>query len=346
MITIKEILIDHLEYTFAKEAWQPPLGSAVRGLTAEQAAWKPFPERHSIWQIVRHVIRWKRGALKAWAGDPPDYEQMTREDWQEATGDQSAWEADVRALNEIYSDFRQRLEALDDEGLGSPQRRYQQQKQPQPVAVLLMRTFTHDIYHAGQIQYLRALQGIPLDRLATAAWDGDVARLGEVLDVYPDLLNAYNREGWTALQIASYSGQAEAVRFLLTRGADIHLPSQSERAATALHLAVTGWQVGMRAHIVALLLDRGADPEATDSRGNTVLHLAAQEGARETVELLLRRGANVNARRKDRATPLGAALKDGQTAVSDRCEVSAGSSRQKMCICPGRLALRNKSGSG
>lgn len=48
-----------------------------------------------------------------------------------------------------------------------------------------------------------------------------------------------------------------------------------------------------------------------------MLHLAVQEGTRETVELLLRRGTNVNARRKDRATPLGAVLKDGQTAVAD-----------------------------
>ncbi len=233
MITIKEILIDHLEHTFEKEAWQPPLGMAVRGLTAEQAAWKPSPERHSIWQIVRHVILWKRASLQAWAGDPPDYKQLTRDDWQEAAGDQSAWEADVRALNDTHTEFRRRLQALDDEGLGSPQRWYQHQRQPQPVALRLMAVFTHDIYHAGQIQYLRALQGIPVDRLATAAWDGDVARLREVLDAYPDLLNAYNRDGWTALQIASYSGQAEAVRLLLTRGADIHLPSQSERAATA-----------------------------------------------------------------------------------------------------------------
>lgn len=31
----------------------------------------------------------------------------------------------------------------------------------QPLAMRIVRATTHDIYHAGQIMYLRALQGIP-----------------------------------------------------------------------------------------------------------------------------------------------------------------------------------------
>ncbi len=88
-------------------------------------------------------------------------------------------------------------------------------------------------------------------------------------------------------------------------------------ATTAVHRAITGWQAGRRTDIVALLLDCGADPDATDARGNAPLHLAARDGLRETVELLVRRGANVNTRRKDGATPLGAALKEGQSAIAD-----------------------------
>ena len=316
MITVKNLLIDHLEYTFEKEAWQPPLATAVQGLTAEQAAWKPSPERHSIWQIVRHVILWKRDVLQAWAGHPSDFEQMTEGDWQEAAGDQAAWEVDVQALHDIYAEFRQRLEVLDDEGL---QRafRWQQATQPQAVVLRLLRGFTHDIYHAGQIQYLRALQGIPADRFFTAAWDGDVARLREVLGDHPDLLNVHNADGWTALQNASHTGQADAVRFLLDRGADIRAASRNAMAYTALHGAIAGWRAGRRADVAALLLDRGADPEATDAWGNTALHLAAHEGMPGIVELLLRRGVNVNARRKDGATPLGVALKEERTAVSE-----------------------------
>jgi len=71
-MTVKELVLDHLTYTFDKEAWQPPLGKVVQGLNAQQAAWRPAPERHSIWQIVRHVTHWKKSVLQAWDGKIQD----------------------------------------------------------------------------------------------------------------------------------------------------------------------------------------------------------------------------------------------------------------------------------
>lgn len=314
MLTVKDLLLDHLEQTYEKEGWYPPLGLAVKGLTAEQAAWKPSPERHSIWQIVRHVIWWKRGVLQSWAGDPPDYEPLDRGDWQEAGGDQAAWEADVRTLDEIYAEFHRRLEAVDDESIQASLKAYQQSRQPTPIAKRLSWVLTHDAYHAGQVQYLRALQGIPSDRFFSAAWTGDVAKLRDVLQAHPELLNAHNREGWTALQLASHSGHASAVRQLLESGADVRAMSQNDMANTALHAAIAG----KRTEIVPLLLDQAADPEAKDSGGNTALHLAAHEGVPEIVEQLLRRGGvNVNSRRDDGKTPLAVALAEGKTEVAD-----------------------------
>jgi hypothetical protein len=38
------------------------------------------------------------------AGESPDFERMTAEDWPEALGDQAAWEADVRTLHELYEE--------------------------------------------------------------------------------------------------------------------------------------------------------------------------------------------------------------------------------------------------
>jgi uncharacterized damage-inducible protein DinB len=161
MLTVKALLLDHLEQTYKKEGWYPPLEMAVKGLTAEQAAWKPSPERHSIWQIVRHVIHWKRGVLQSWAGDPPDYEVMTRDDWPEASIDQAAWDSDVRALNELYDEFHRRLESAADEDMQGSLKAYQQSPRPAQIAKRLSAVFAHDAYHAGQIQYVRALQGIP-----------------------------------------------------------------------------------------------------------------------------------------------------------------------------------------
>jgi hypothetical protein len=70
VLTLKELVVDHVHTTLYDEKvqWQPPLDGALRGLTAAAAAWKPAPARHSIWQIVRHLILWKRAVLQAWDG--------------------------------------------------------------------------------------------------------------------------------------------------------------------------------------------------------------------------------------------------------------------------------------
>ncbi len=158
-MTLRDLVLDHLEYTFEKEAWQPSLAMAVDGLTARQAAWKPGPQRHSIWQIVRHVIHWKRGTLAALDGNPPDLEALDKSDWPEIAGDDAAWQADVRELHTVSEQLKRRVAAASDEDLEGLIPTYRGLRS-QVMAIRLMRTATHDIYHAGQIRYLRALQGI------------------------------------------------------------------------------------------------------------------------------------------------------------------------------------------
>ena len=160
-LTLQELVVDHIRTTLQHEncQWQPSLSEALEGLTAAQAAWKPTPARHSIWQIVRHLILWKRAVLAAWDGNPPDGAQLERDDWQEAAGGEAEWERDRRTLLEISMLFLTRAQALDDAGLSKPIAWYKG-GHTQPLAIRLVRTTTHDSYHAGQIRLLRALQGI------------------------------------------------------------------------------------------------------------------------------------------------------------------------------------------
>jgi len=137
-----------------------PAQRALAGLTAAQAAWKPAPARHSIWRIVRHLIRWKRGVLQAWDGSPPEGAQLAAGDWQEVAGGDADWDRDRRTLLQISEEFLTRAQAPDDEALSRPIVWYNG-GWSQPLAMRLIRTTTHDIYHAGQIMYLRALQRIP-----------------------------------------------------------------------------------------------------------------------------------------------------------------------------------------
>jgi uncharacterized damage-inducible protein DinB len=158
-MTVKELVLEHLAYTFEKEAWQPPLGKAIDGLNAQQAAWKPAPERHSIWQIVRHVTHWKKSVLQALDGKTLDYKDLERTDWREATGDDAAWDADVKALHEVTGALDERVRSSDDEGLAELMPTYVGLSSA-PKASRLVRMATHDIYHSGQIRYIRALQGV------------------------------------------------------------------------------------------------------------------------------------------------------------------------------------------
>src|SRR5208283_3001198 len=48
--------------------------------------------------------------------------------------------------------------------------------------------------------------------------------------------------------------------------------------------------------ILQALLDEGADVNAKDSSGGTVLMLASRNGYKEVVQVLLAKGANVNAK--------------------------------------------------
>ena len=67
--------------------------------------------------------------------------------------------------------------------------------------------------------------------------------------------------------------------------------------------------------IVRLLLEKGANTEATDGDGNTPLIAAAESGHEAVVRLLLEHGANIEAKDKYDNTPLIKAADHGHEAV-------------------------------
>jgi ankyrin repeat protein len=56
--------------------------------------------------------------------------------------------------------------------------------------------------------------------------------------------------------------------------------------------------------VVELLLNKGADVEAKAGDEGTALHIVAKHGHKAVVQLLLDRGANVEAKTKDGETAL------------------------------------------
>jgi uncharacterized damage-inducible protein DinB len=158
-MTAKEILLYLLEYTYEREGAYPPLTSALASVTAAQASWKPAPERHSIWQIVRHMTQWMEAGIRAIDAEPLDYEDLQKSDWRPVSGDERDWQMDVERLHKAYRQLKERLTTMSDEDLAGMLEPYRG-KPRYETAIRFIRTATHDTYHLGQIRYLRALQSL------------------------------------------------------------------------------------------------------------------------------------------------------------------------------------------
>ncbi|MBI2247187.1 MAG: DinB family protein [Armatimonadetes bacterium] len=111
----RDLLLYLLEQTYEREGAYPPLTTATAGLTAAQASWKPARERHSIWQIVRHMTQWMEAGLDAIEAQPRVYEDLRGSDWRVASGDEREWQADVERLNRAYRRLKERLTAMSEE---------------------------------------------------------------------------------------------------------------------------------------------------------------------------------------------------------------------------------------
>jgi ankyrin repeat protein len=187
-----------------------------------------------------------------------------------------------------------------------------------------------------------------VEEIIAASASGNLERVTELLDAEPDLVNATNMFGSSAIHAAHYSGHPGIVNLLLARGRtlDVYLAAElgmanelrtqldgdpslatqiSASGATALHGACYWGSVAA----AKLLLERGADVNALTR--DSFLKIAPIGCAVATpdvpnpsedesvvlalVELLLAHGANVNAQRRDGMTALHAAAYRGHLLV-------------------------------
>ncbi|MFL5923270.1 MAG: ankyrin repeat domain-containing protein [Gaiellaceae bacterium] len=133
-----------------------------------------------------------------------------------------------------------------------------------------------------------------------AAAFGRLERLGQILDEDPTQARALSNDGFTALHLANFGRQEEAVRLLLEHGADPNAVATGEIAK----VPPLGTAAFVRSVPLArLLLDSGADVNGRGEGGFTALHSAAQNGDEELARLLLERGADPSLASDDGRTP-------------------------------------------
>jgi hypothetical protein len=169
------VLMAAVDQAFQRKSWHGPnLRGALRGVTAEQAAWRPAPGRHNIWELTLHTAYWKyivarrlRGSARAAfplpgrdffprpyaaaaAGHPPPGAPAAPAELIEETD----WRRELDLLAQMHREMCAAIAALGPAALDRPSAAGSKTT----ARDLILGAAAHDLYHAGQIQLLKRLR--------------------------------------------------------------------------------------------------------------------------------------------------------------------------------------------
>lgn len=143
--TLKSILLEQLRSTHNKAEWFVPANTAVEGLTAEQASWTDGKGNHSVGQLAYHLVYWDRRSLQKFKGEAQEkFDGNNDETFNNF--DAKKWDALVKQLDEVMTDWEKAVEGADEAKLKDS---YSE----------IAHIGAHNAYHIGQIVYVRKEQG-------------------------------------------------------------------------------------------------------------------------------------------------------------------------------------------
>jgi uncharacterized damage-inducible protein DinB len=143
--TLKSILLEQLRSTHNKAEWFVPANTAVEGLTVEQANWTDGKGNHSVGQLTYHIVYWDRRSLQKFKGEPQDkFDGNNDETFNNF--DAKKWDALVKQLDQVMTDWENAVESADDAKLKDW---YSE----------IAHVGTHNAYHIGEIVFVRKEQG-------------------------------------------------------------------------------------------------------------------------------------------------------------------------------------------
>lgn len=142
---------ESIERAVSGPVWHgPSLMDLVGDVTAEQAAARPVPGAHSIWELVLHLTSWAEIVRDRLQRAEP-VEATPEQDWP-PVGDNSpeAWRTAVERLKAAHRELAADVTQLDDSRLIGrvAGREYNN-------LVMLHGVAEHDAYHGGQIAILK-----------------------------------------------------------------------------------------------------------------------------------------------------------------------------------------------
>lgn len=149
-------LLSLLDEAYDKKAWHGPnLRGCIRRVTPEQSTWRPAPARHNIAEIVVHCAYWKYAVRRRLTGEKRGSFPLKGSNWfaLPAPFGEPQWQEVIMMLDEEHRALRAaaanvaraRLDARFPNSVNTPRK-------------LIQGAAFHDVYHAGQIQTLKAMQ--------------------------------------------------------------------------------------------------------------------------------------------------------------------------------------------
>jgi len=133
----------------------PTVLGALRGVSLEVASWRPYPDRHTIWDLALHVAYWNYAVERRLTSAPRGGFPRQPANWPgRFDGDaELAWGEDKRLVRQQHDTLVEALSAFDpsrlDEVAGG--------RGGTTYADLITGVVLHDTYHAGQIQMMKRL---------------------------------------------------------------------------------------------------------------------------------------------------------------------------------------------
>jgi hypothetical protein len=149
------LLLEVLDQAFDRKGWHgTTLRGALRGVTPDQALWRPGARRHNVWELTLHAAYWKYAVRRRLAGAAIGSFDRKPSNWPAIPDppDLRAWKRDVAFLDAEHRKLREVVSGLTPAALKlrSPRGVWTYAEEIHGVAA-------HDLYHTGQIQLIKRL---------------------------------------------------------------------------------------------------------------------------------------------------------------------------------------------